>query len=359
MMKKTFRQKRGLRMRNLKKNILVFALFGILLVLSGFSIEMGEIKDSKSSFALVIHGGAGTISPQAMTKEKEIQYRQKLKDALEAGYKVLQKNGSSLDAVIAAINIMEDSPLFNAGKGAVFTYDGTNELDASIMEGKTLQAGAVAGVSHIKNPIDLARLVMEKSPHVLLAGKGAENFARDLGMKMVLDKYFFTQRRFKQLEEIQSRKKKISFFYKSDQIYKFGTVGCVALDKSGDLAAGTSTGGMTNKRYGRVGDSPIIGAGTYANNKTCAVSATGHGEFFIRYAVAHDISALVEYKSMSLKDAADLVVNQKLVAAGGSGGIIAIDKNGNIAMPFNTTGMYRGYKKSDGETMIKIFRDFE
>jgi beta-aspartyl-peptidase (threonine type) len=332
----------------------------VLIILAGFILFPLESScQGKAKFALVIHGGAGTISPRAMTRVKEMQYRQKLREALEAGYKVLEENGSSLDAVIAVINIMEDSPLFNAGKGAVFTYERTNELDASIMDGNTMQAGAVAGVQHIKNPISLARLVMEKSPHVLLTGKGAEGFAADLGIKMMPGKYFFTRRRLKQLEKIQNSKKKVSSISASNSGYKFGTVGCAALDKAGNLAAGTSTGGMTNKRYGRVGDSPLIGAGTYANNKTCAVSSTGHGEFFIRYAVAHDISALMEYKGMSLKDAADFVVNKKLKDVGGSGGIIAIDRQGNIAMPFNTTGMYRGYKKSNGETLIKIFKDLK
>ncbi|HEX8185261.1 MAG TPA: isoaspartyl peptidase/L-asparaginase, partial [Blastocatellia bacterium] len=283
-------------------------------------------------FRLVIHGGAGAIERSKMTPELEKAYREKLAEALKAGHKILSDGGSSLDAVEAVIRIMEDSPLFNAGKGAVFTSEGTNELDSSIMDGATLKAGAVAGVKRIKNPISLARLVMERSPHVMMVREGAEAFAKQNGVEMVGPKYFFTERRWKELQESKKQEEQKSKTGSSTSgEKKYGTVGAVALDKAGNLAAGTSTGGMTNKKFGRVGDSPIIGAGTYANNRTCAVSATGHGEYFIRSVVAYDISALMEYGGLSLKDAAEKVVMDKLVKLGGEGGIIAIDKDGNIA----------------------------
>jgi beta-aspartyl-peptidase (threonine type) len=274
-----------------------------------------------------------------MTPQLEETYRKKLTEALTAGHRILAKGGTSLDAIEAAIRILEDSPLFNAGKGAVFTNAGTNELDASIMDGKTLNAGAVAGVKRIKNPISLARLVMTKSPHVLLSGAGAESFAKEQGIDWVDPKYFRTERRRRQMEE---RKK--------------GTVGAVALDRHGSLAAGTSTGGMSNKRWGRIGDSAIVGAGTYADNETCAVSCTGHGEYFIRWAVAHDISAKMTYEGLSVERAAHKVVMEKLVKVGGSGGIIAIDARGNIAMPFNTNGMYRGFATADGKITVMMYR---
>ncbi|MFA3783618.1 isoaspartyl peptidase/L-asparaginase family protein [Melioribacteraceae bacterium 4301-Me] len=320
---------------------------------------------SNHKFGIALHGGAGTILKKYMTPEKEKAYHDKLQEALEKGYSILENGGSSLDAVEAAINIMEDSPLFNAGKGAVFTANGINELDASIMDGKTLKAGAVARVSHIKNPISLARMVMEKSPHVLLVGDGAEQFAKEHGVKLVDSKYFFTKERWDALQKIKEQEKKqrqnkTGFLpkpiYSEPLDEMFGTVGVVALDKNGNLAAGTSTGGMTNKLYGRVGDSPIIGAGTYANNRTCAVSGTGWGEFFIRLNVAKDISDLMEYKGMSLKDAADEVIMKKLPALGGDGGVIAIDKDGNIAMPFNTEGMYRAYHIEGSEPVIKFYK---
>ncbi|MDP3581501.1 MAG: isoaspartyl peptidase/L-asparaginase [Ignavibacteria bacterium] len=295
---------------------------------------------------LVIHGGAGTILKKNMSPEKEAAYTEKLHEALSTGYKILDSGGTSLDAVNAVINIMEDSPLFNAGKGAVLTEKGEAELDASLMEGKTLAAGAVAGVKHIKNPINLARLVMEKSPHVMMIGDGAEEFAKQNNFELVDNKYFITEERRQQYLKI-----------KEAQDQKHGTVGCVALDKNGNLAAGTSTGGMMMKKFGRVGDAPIIGAGTYANNNTCAVSATGHGEYFIRLGVARDISSLMEYKNYSLQQAADEVINVKLPKLGGTGGIIAIDRNGNIAMPFNTEGMYRGYYLSGAEPVVKIYKD--
>ncbi|RMI19351.1 MAG: isoaspartyl peptidase/L-asparaginase, partial [Calditrichaeota bacterium] len=274
--------------------------------------------------------------------------------------------GSSLDAVEQTIRVLEDSPLFNAGKGAVFTNAGTNELDASIMDGATLQAGAVAGVKRVKNPISLARLVMEKSPHVMLAGDGADAFAKENGLELVDPHYFYTEQRYQQWQRVlqrekekqqsQSRAAPDAASSEADEP-PLGTVGVVALDKQGNLAAGTSTGGMTNKRWGRVGDSPIIGAGTYADNRTCAVSCTGHGEYFIRLNVAHDISALMAYKGLSVQEAAEEVILKKLTQLGGTGGVIAIDRNGNIAMPFNTSGMYRGYWLEGGEPVVKIYRE--
>ncbi len=349
-------------MKSLIKSVLIFCL-AILFV----SLEINYAQVNHK-FGIVLHGGAGTILKKYMTPEKEKAYTSTLNEALEKGYSILEKGGSSLDAVEAAINIMEDSPLFNAGKGAVFTANGINELDASIMDGKTLNAGAVARVSHIKNPISLARMVMEKSPHVLLVGDGAEQFAKENGVELVDSKYFFTQSRWDALQKIKEKSKKEKgnknrtgliqkpvFSEPLDEM--FGTVGVAALDKNGNLAAGTSTGGMTNKLYGRVGDSPIIGAGTYANNKTCAISGTGWGEFFIRLNVTKDISDLMEYKGMSLKDAADLVIMKKVPELGGDGGVIAIDKNGNIAMPFDTEGMFRAYHLEGGNPVVKIYKD--
>jgi beta-aspartyl-peptidase (threonine type) len=302
-------------------------------------------------FGIVIHGGAGTILKSKMMPEKEAEYTNILKEALKAGYKILDNGGSALDAVKAAINIMEDSPLFNAGKGAVLTEKGVAELDASIMDGKNLMAGAVAGVRHVKNPINLARLVMEKSPHVMMIGEGAEEFGKENNIEIVENSYFITKERWesyqKMLKKEEERKK----------AEKHGTVGAVALDKNGNLAAGTSTGGMMMKKFGRVGDAPIIGAGTYANNNTCAVSATGHGEYFIRLGVARDISSLMEYKSYSLVEAANEVIIKKLGNLGGTGGIIAIDKNGNIAMPFNTEGMYRGYYLNNDQPVVKMYNE--
>ncbi len=322
--------------------------------------KVPEEPARKAEFGLVIHGGAGYINPDTFTEEKKQKYISKLKEALTKGSSVLEKGGSSLDAVETVINILEDSPLFNAGKGAVFTSAGTNELDASIMDGKTLNAGAVAGVKHIKNPISLARLVMEKSPHVLLAGEGAEKFAEEQGIEPVDSKYFFTQDRWNYYLKIKKEreKKKVTYTGKNPD-EKFGTVGCVALDKNGNLAAGTSTGGMTYKKFGRIGDSPIIGAGTYANNNTCAISCTGHGEFFIRTVVAYDISALMEYAKLPLRKAAEKVVMDKLVKIGGDGGVIGIDKYGNIAMPFNTGSMFRGFMLDGKKPVVKIFKEKE
>jgi len=321
----------------------------------------------KENFAIVIHGGAGTILKKNMTPELHKAYYDKLTEALNAGYEILEKGSSASDVVVAAIKVMEDSPLFNAGKGAVFTNKGANEMDASIMEGKTLNAGAIAGVGVIKNPIEAARLVMDKSQHVMLSGKGAEDYAKLNGLEIVNPKYFFNQKRFDQLQKIKKTEKIQLDHAEDDEDYlidpnqlkdsKFGTVGAVALDKNGNITAATSTGGLTNKKYGRIGDSPIIGAGTYANNNTCGVSCTGHGEYFIRKVVAYDIAALMEYKGMTLIEAANYMIYEKMTVFGGSGGLIALDKKGNIAMPFNTQGMYRGYKKSSGETVVKIFME--
>lgn len=309
---------------------------------------------------LVIHGGAGTIRKQNMTPEKEKAYHDALRHALDTGYAVLESGGKSVDAVIAAISFMEDSPLFNAGKGAVFTYSGKNELDASIMDGSNLMAGAVAGVTTIRNPIKAAYAVMMESPHVMLAGRGAEQFAMEHGLEIVDPSYFVDSVRYQQyLDRRKAEKKTKDAASRSPQEKekKFGTVGAVAIDKFGNIAAGTSTGGMSDKRYGRVGDSPIIGAGTYASNETCGVSGTGWGEFFIRLSVAHDISALMQYGELSLREAADSVVMKKLPRVGGDGGIIALDRNGNISMTFNTEGMYRGYIKARGEAKTFLYRD--
>lgn len=324
----------------------LYALSAILLILLSNLLFAQNQK-----FGIIIHGGAGTILKSNITPEKEAAYVAKLNEALETGYKILEKGGSSLDAVSAAINIMEDSPLFNAGKGAVLTEKGKAELDASIMDGKTLAAGAVAGVTHIKNPINLARLIMEKSPHVMMIAAGAEEFGKEQGVEMVDNSYFITKERWESYQRALKREEE-----KKKQ-KKHGTVGAAALDKNGNLAAGTSTGGMMMKKFGRVGDAPIIGAGTYANNNTCAISATGHGEYFIRLGVARDISSLMEYKGMSLGEASNEVIMNKLGQLGGTGGIIAIDKNGNIAMPFNTEGMYRGYHISGGNPVVKIYKE--
>jgi len=330
----------------------------ILLCTVLFSAVLFSQEKQNKNFALVIHGGAGTILKENMSPELEKQYKDKITEALKAGYDTLSKGGTSIDAVVVSIKILEDSPLFNAGKGSVFSAEGKNEMDASIMEGKTLRAGAVAGVRTIKNPITAARCVMEKSIHVMMVGAGAEKFARTCKCEFADTSYFFDQKRWDQFQKIkQSESDQGSIKFKenfSDK--KFGTVGVVALDQYGNLAAGTSTGGMTNKKYGRVGDSPIIGAGTYANNKTCGVSCTGHGEFFIRAVAAYDVSALMEYKGLSVTQAANEVVMKKLKAMGGEGGLIAMDVQGNIAMPFNTSGMYRGYMKSDGKMEVLIYK---
>ncbi len=372
-------------MKNLVVLLLVISFVFLPTTVVAQKGSMPEIKQLQGPqnprLGFVIHGGAGVIAKGSMTPDEEKQFRAKLEEALLAGYKALQDGKSGLDAVEIAIRILEDSPLFNAGKGAVFTHDGKNELDASIMDGKTLAAGAVAGLRHVKNPITLARAVMEKSEHVMMVGAGAEQFAKEQKIELVDEKYFWTQPRWDALQRIlkegkeKSEKEKVKSPnpntdpQNSDYAFriphsafempynKFGTVGAVALDKNGDLAAGTSTGGMTNKKYGRVGDAPIIGAGTYANNQTCAVSATGWGEFFIRLGVARDIGALMEYQAQTVQGAADRVIKQKLQKLGGDGGIIAIDKFGNIGISFNSEGMYRAYINSAGKPVVEIYKD--
>lgn len=305
-------------------------------------------------FSIAIHGGAGTLQKGQMTPEKETAYISGLQLAIDAGYETLATGGSALDAVTAAVILLENNPLFNAGKGSVFTAKGHHEMDASIMEGKHLKAGAVSLISGIKNPILLARDVMEKSEHVFLAGEGALEFAKSMGYILEEDSYFYNQFRYDQWQEIKD-----SDHFQLDHSVlkesKFGTVGAVACDMSGNVAAATSTGGMTNKKWGRIGDSPIIGAGNYANNTTCAVSCTGSGEYFIRGVVAYDVSCLMEYKGMSLEDAANEVIHHRILNLGGDGGLIAVDALGNIAMPFNTQGMYRGYRKSRGEKDVLIY----
>jgi beta-aspartyl-peptidase (threonine type) len=314
---------------------------------------------SSPNFGIVIHGGAGTILKENMTDSMEMAYRIILEKAIRTGHEILEQGGSSLDAITATINVMEDSPLFNSGKGAVFTHEETNELDASIMDGATLNAGAVAGVTRIKNPINLALSVMNDSPHVLLTGVGAEIFAMEQGFEWVDPSYFYTENRYQSLMRVKKKNEAKSTSFNDPYINnsKYGTVGCVALDKNGNLAAGTSTGGMTNKRWNRVGDSPIIGAGTYANNNTCAVSSTGWGEYFMRGLVAYDISAMMEYKGVSLEDAATEVIQNKLTDLGGTGGIVAIDKQGNVSMEFNTAGMYRAHMDSDGNLNLAIYKN--
>ena len=305
---------------------------------------------------IVIHGGAGTINRENMSREMEKAYRTTLQQAVNFGYGILERGGTSLEAVVGSIKILEDSPLFNAGKGAVFTHDGKNELDASIMDGKSLAAGAVAGVGTIKNPIEAAYAVMTQSPHVMLSGSGAEQFAKEKGLEIVDPSYFFTERRYKSLQRLLNQKDGGSFNNLLNPDQKHGTVGVLALDQEGNLAAGTSTGGMTNKKYGRIGDSPIIGAGTYADNLSCAVSSTGHGEFFIRKVVAYDISAKVRYGGMAVQEACEKVIYEELPALGGSGGVIALDQYGNYSMVFNTEGMYRAFRQEGKGSGIYIYK---
>lgn len=346
----------------------LFILFSLFLINQCFA----QKPDNKMSdrFVLVIHGGAGTILKSQMTPEREKAYRDALDQALQTGYEILQKGGSSLDAVEACVRYMEDNPLFNAGKGAVFTNEGKNELDAAIMDGKTLAAGSVAGVTVIKNPITAARAVMEKSEHVMMVGQGAEKFAKQQGLEIVGPSYFHTESRWRGLQRAKaldslkqvkqdSANKKTSLIDPEEELrkLKYGTVGAVALDRYGNLAAATSTGGMTNKRYGRVGDAPIIGAGTYANNNTAAFSGTGWGEFYIRLVLAKTVSDMMEFGKMKLKDAADEMVMKRLPALGGDGGLIAVDKEGNIALPFCTEGMYRGHINHKAERVIKIYKE--
>lgn len=330
-----------------------------------FSFQCFSQTDTNKRVVLVIHGGAGTILKKYMTPEKEAAYTQKMTEALEAGYSIIEAGGTSIKAVQAAINVMEDSPLFNAGKGAVYANDETQQMDASIMDGKTKNAGAVAGVGTIRNPINAAIAVMNLSEHVLLTGDGAEEFAAKNNIVIVDSSYFISDRRLEQLKRVKEKEKEndqgtvepANEELRMDILdKKFGTVGAVALDKENNLAAGTSTGGMTNKRYNRVGDSPIIGAGTYADNKTCGVSCTGHGEYFIRNVVAYDVCALMMYKEISVEEATAEAIS-KQTAMGGTGGLIALDKDGNVAMPFNTAGMFRGYITENGEIIISIYED--
>ena len=302
--------------------------------------------------ALALHGGAGTILRSSMSKEKEVLYKAALQSALSLGYEVLEKGGTAIDAVEQCVISLENCPLFNAGKGSVFTNTETHEMDAAIMEGDKLMAGAVAGVNGVRNPIQLARKIMENSEHVLLYGKGAEEFARLMNLPFENSDYFFDQFRYDQLKEIQNT----DTFKLDHSDKKFGTVGAVALDINGNLAAATSTGGMTNKRFNRIGDSPIIGSGTYANNKTCAVSCTGHGEFFIRAVVAYDVSCLMEYKGLNLNDACNEVVKHKLVKLGGEGGLIAINSDGECILSFNSEGMYRAWKDASGNGGVEIYK---
>ncbi len=331
----------------MKKNINI-----ILCITLTFTFAFQVLAQEKK-FAIVIHGGAGTIKKENMSPEKEKAYLEKLNEALTLGENMLKEGSKGPDVIVKVIQVLEDSPLFNAGKGAVFTHEGTVELDASIMDGQNLNAGAVAGITTVKSPIELAFRIMTNSEHVMLSGKGAAEFAKKEGLSMVNNKYFYTDERRKNLQNaLENEKKNVSPIKE-----KHGTVGCVVLDQYGNLAAGTSTGGMTNKRFGRIGDSPVIGAGTYANNSTCAVSCTGHGEFFIRYVVAYTVSVLMELKGMTLQEASDYIINIKLVEAGGAGGLIAVDKDGNINMPFNTEGMFRGFIKSNGEKEILIYKE--
>lgn len=326
----------------------------MLLILAAVVVFMATLKRQapsakpekpKPDYLLLIHGGAGEITRESLADSMAEKYYTELQAALVVGHRILDTGGSALDAVEAVVRYMEDCPLFNAGRGAVFTREGKNELDASIMDGATGMAGAVAGVTILRNPVSAARAVMEKSPHVMLAGKGAEAFAREMGLEVVDPSYFFTQERY---DSWKKAKEKLDIK---------GTVGAVALDKQGNLAAATSTGGMTMKQWGRIGDAPVIGAGTFASNNTCAVSCTGHGEYFIRNAVAYDVSARMEYKGESLRQAAAEILHKKLKNQGGTGGLIAIDKNGNFVLDFNTQGMFRGYLLPGGESRVMIFND--
>ena len=328
---------------------------GILVLAITGMTHMTASAETSSPIAIAIHGGAGTIRKEDLTAEKEAEIRLTLDTALRAGYGILQKGGSSVDAVTRAVTLLEDSPDFNAGKGAVFNAEGKNEMDASIMEGKGLEAGAVASVSNIRNPILLARKVMTDSVHVMLMGAGAEQFARDQGIVFEEDDYFYTERRWQQLQKAKNASDQVLLSETPANWYS--TVGAVALDREGNLAAATSTGGMTNKRWGRVGDSPIVGAGTYADNRSCAVSATGHGEYFIRATVARDICARVQYAGASLEQAADQMIHGQLTEMGGTGGIIAVDPKGNTALTFNTAGMYRASIDASGKITLAIYGD--
>ena len=346
--------------RSMKTSNKLYPL-GVIFLLTLMICACGSIKEMasepetpmKKEYALVIHGGAGWIYPGRYSPEEEKAFELALNNALDAGETVLKNGGSALDAVEATVRIMEDDSLFNAGKGSVFSHEETNTLDASIMDGRDLSAGAVGGVTKVKNPVTLARAVKEKSVHVLLTGEGAEEFALDQELELVDPEYFKTSSKWKAIQKIKSEEKGQGA-YSLENDYKYGTVGAVALDKEGNIAAATSTGGMTNKRWGRFGDVPIIGAGLYANNQTCGVSCTGHGEYFIRYAVAHEVSAQMEHAGATLQSAAQNVIQKKLVDAGGVGGLIAIDKNGQVVMEFNSKGMFRGYALP-GERKVAMY----
>jgi len=330
------------------KNIFILIFF--------FRITILFAQDTGEKAILVIHGGAGVMSRDKISAEKEKEYLTKLEEALKAGYDTLQKGGTSLAAVEKTIIVLENSPLFNAGKGSVLTNAGTIEMDASIMSGRDLKAGAVSGIRRIKNPIKAASLVMRESQHVMMQGKGAEDFAKIKGLELTDTSYFYAEPRLEQWKKQKQKQANDTSGYVLPKDYKYGTVGAIALDKEGNLAAGTSTGGMSMKKYGRIGDSPIIGAGTYADNNTCAISCTGHGEYFIRAVVAYDVSALMKYKNQSLKEAANYVINDKLIKMGAEGGLIGLDAKGNFTMPFNTAGMFRGYVTESGEIKVFIFK---
>lgn len=348
----------------MRRTVFILLLGALLMTCEGPAQEetgtatAAEVEQQAAEYAIVIHGGAGTITRADLTPEQDAAYREALNAALDIGEEILKSGGEAMDAVEKTIHYLEDSPLFNAGKGAVFNNEGHNEMDASIMMGADRMAGAVGGVSNVKHPISAAIAVMKNSPHVLLTGKGAEQFAQDNGLEIVDPSYFYTQRRWDALQRAKAREteKGEAQVELDHDDRKKGTVGCVALDKNGNIVAGTSTGGMTNKRWNRLGDSPIIGAGTFADNNTCGVSCTGHGEYFIRWAVAYDVAARMAYKGIGLEKAAREVVNEELVDAGGEGGLIALDKYGNIAMPFNSEGMYRGYAKP-GERVVAIYQE--
>lgn len=316
------------------------------------TLQHGGLAQDKRMYAIAIHGGAGSIDRSRLAPEQDLEYRKSLEAALEAGFAVLERGGSSVEAVAEAVRLLEDDPLFNAGRGAVLTADGRVEHDASIMDGRNLRAGAVTGTRHVRNPVLLARRIMEQSPHVMLAGQGAEEFALEQGLEFVPNGWFITPRRRAELDRVRA-----GLTATASDLVGLGTVGAVALDAAGNLAAATSTGGMTNKRWGRVGDSPIIGAGTYASNSSCAVSATGHGEYFIRHVVAHDVCKLVEYRGWSLARAAREVVHEKLKARGGEGGLIAVDVRGNVVMEFNSQGMFRAMRDARGRREIALYRD--